>query len=117
MENTSAEETKMNIHKMLNKNSFKEKFHNANKLERIATISYMKKHYKVCVELIKRLHNSEHLDNYITILHRLEKTYVYRNKQFDTLDMMYNFVLEYVDQLIGYYQNYLDRDSMNGLAR
>ena len=109
----SAEERKINIHKLLKTNSFKAKFHSANKLERTATIAYMKQNHKVCVQLVKRLHNSEHLNKYITILHQIERTYTYRNKQFDTIELMHNFVLEYTEQLIITYQDYLDKHSIN----
>ena len=73
----------------------------------------MKQNHKVCVQLVKRLHNSKHLNEYITFLHRIERRYTYRNKDFDTIELMHNFVLEYVEQLIDYYQNYLDRHSIN----
>ena len=113
-------EMKQEIDKMFDVHKCKKEFADANlRMMRQAIKSYMKKNINLVCQLVLRCHNAEKLKDYINYQCRIEHReegrthYKFRNQYFLIQEMIDNFVLEYVEQLIGDDLVYCDKDGLN----
>ena len=111
---------KQEIDKMFDVHKCKKEFADANlRMMRQAIKSYMKKNINLVCQLVLRCHNAEKLKDYINYQCRIEHReegrthYKFRNQYFLIHEMIDNFVLEYVEQLIGDDLVYCDKDGLN----
>lgn len=106
---------KKEIDALFNNQDVKDKFKCRNwKTFRLAVKSYMRNHPTLVNEMISRYHNADCLRAYINLTLKWfkedeEEVYRFRNIDFQTKDLIEQFIDTYTKQLIGTNKEYFDK--------
>ena len=95
--------------------SYKKEYADANlKMRRLAIISLMKKNTPLVNQIISDCYWPELLSDNIRMFCMFgSNQFSFRNQEFDRRDLIEDFVINYVKQLIGTHKGYCDIDSIN----